>query len=201
MKLKLWVALALAVLCCALPVLAQEQKQPQMTAEQKAAMDAWQKFMTPGEAHKLLDHMVGTWDATVTSWMQPGTPPSTSTASAESHWVLGKRYIQENVTGTFNGMPFQGIGYTGYDNGKKQYFNTWFDNFGTGVMSSTGSTSDNGKTWTFKSTTTDPMTGKDMPGESRITVADADHHTMAMYGPAPDGKMYKMMEIAYTRKK
>jgi hypothetical protein len=75
------------------------------------------------------------------------------------------------------------------------------DNFGTGVMTSTGGTADNGKTWNFKSTSTDPMTGKDMPGESRVTVTDADHHTVEMWGPAPDGKMYKMMEITYSRKK
>jgi len=98
-------------------------------------------------------------------------------------------------------MPFQGIGYTGYDNAKKQYVGTWIDNFGTGVMTSTGTSSDNGKTLSFKSVATDPMTGKETPGESRITITDADHHSMEMWGPAPDGKMFKMMTIEYSRKK
>ena len=111
------------------------------------------------------------------------------------------RYVEETVNGSFMGMPFQGIGYTGYDNGKKQYVGTWIDNFGTGVMTSTGTSADNGKTYTFKSTGTDPMTGKDMPTESRVTVTDADHHTMEMWGPAPDGKMFKTMQIEYSRKK
>jgi uncharacterized protein DUF1579 len=201
MKLKVCVALALVLVCLAVPAFAQEQKQPQMSAQEKAMMDAWMKFATPGEGHKLLDHMVGSWDAKVTMWQAPGAPPQVSTATSEAKWVLGNRYVEESVNGTFMGMPFQGIGYTGYDNAKKQYFGTWMDNFGTGVMNSTGNTSDKGKTWTFKGVTTDPMTGKDTSEESRLTVTDADHHTMEMWGPGPDGKVFKMMEIAYSRKK
>ena len=37
--------------------------------------------------------------------------------------------------------------------------------------------------------------------DSKMTVTDKDHHTMEMWGPGPDGKMYKMMEIKYSRKK
>ncbi len=199
MRLKFWVALVLVVVC-AMPAFAQEP-QHQMTPEEKAQMDAWMKFMTPGEGHKALANMVGTFDAKVTMYPAPGAPPQVSSATSVSQWVLGNRYVQENVNGSFMGMPFEGIGYTGYDNGKKQYVGTWVDNFGTGIMSSTGSTPDNGKTWSFKSTTTDPMTGKDTPGEMHMTMADADHHTAEMWSPAPDGKMFKMMTIEYTRKK
>jgi hypothetical protein len=197
MKVKLWLVLALLIACTAV---AQEQKQPQMSAEEKAQMDAWQKYMTPGEGHKALDQMVGTWDTKVTMWQKPGAQPAVSTGVSENRWVLGNRYVEEHFKGTFMGMPFEGIGYTGYDNAKKQYLGTWMDNFGTGVMTSSGNTTDR-KVWTFKSSSTDPMTGKDMPVESRMTFADADHHTFEMFSPGPDGKMFKMMEIAYTRKK
>ncbi len=47
----------------------------------------------------------------------------------------------------------------------------------------------------------DPMTGKVMPIEEKIVVVDKDHHMMEMWGPGPDGKMFKSMEIHYTRKK
>ena len=199
MRLMLRLALAMAVVC--VPAFAQQQDQtPQMSPQQKAMMEAFQKFATPGDAHKALDQFVGNWDAKVTMWQAPGAPPAVSTATGESHWILGNRYVQETVTGTFMGMPFQGIGITGYDNAKKHYFNTWFDNFGTGVMTSIGTMSDP-KTMTMKSTTTDPMTGKDVPGESKMIIADADHHTMEMYGPGPDGKTMKVMQIEYTRRK
>jgi hypothetical protein len=47
----------------------------------------------------------------------------------------------------------------------------------------------------------DPVTTKDTPFEEKITLVDADHHTLEMWTPGPDGKMFKMMEIAYSRKK
>jgi len=199
MKLKVWIALALLVVCTS-AFAADEPKQPQMSPEEKAMMEAWMKYMTPGEGHKMLDGMAGTWDTKVTSWMAPGAPPMVSGGTSENSWILGGRYMQEKATGSFMGQAFNGIGLTGYDNAKKQYVGSWVDNMGTGIMTQTGSTTD-GKVWNFKGSSTDPMSGKDMPSEMKVTVTDKDHHTMEMWGPGPDGKMFKMMEITYTRKK
>lgn len=196
MKKVVW-ALVLTLVCFG--AVAQEQKK--MSAEEQAAMAVWMKFMTPSDGHKLLEGWAGKWDAKITMWMAPGAPPSVSTGSSENRWIMDGRIIEERFTGTFEGMPFTGLGYTGYDNVKKEYWGTWMDNMGTGVMRSTGSTSDGGKSWKFTSTSTDPMAGKEVPGESVVTVTDKDHHTMEMWGPAPDGKMFKMMEVAYSRKK
>ena len=197
MKIKVWMALALLVVCTS--VIADEPKK-EMPADQKAMMDAMMKAMTPGEPHKLLDNMVGTFDAKVSSWMQPGAPPMVSTGTSVNTWILGGRYVEQKVTSTFMGQPFSGIGYTGYDNIKKHYWGSWMDSMGTGLMISTGSTSDNGKTWKFTSSMPDPMTGKDAPIEEKITVTDKDHHMFEMWSPGPDGNMYKMMEISYTLK-
>ena len=199
MKIKAWFALALLVVCTS-AFAADEPKQPQMSPEEKAMMDAWMKYMTPSEGHKMLDGMAGNWDTKVSSWMAPGAPPMTSTGMSENSWILGGRYMQEKASGSFMGQQFSGIGITGYDNAKKMYVGSWIDNMGTGIMTSSGSTTD-GKVWTFKGSSTDPMSGKDMPSEMKVTVTDKDHHTMEMWGPAPDGKMFKMMEITYTRKK
>ena len=175
---------------------------PKKAAEdmQKAQMDAWMKASTPGDAHKKLDGMVGTWNVTVKSWMAPGTPPMESTGTAVNAWVLGGRWMEEKFTGSFMNMPFQGIGYTGYDNIKKQYIGTWMDSMSTAVMMSTGK-GGSGNTWEFASSMDDPMSGKTMPVTEKVTFTDADHHTMEMWSPGPDGKMFKMMEIAYSRKK
>ena len=166
---------------------------------QKAQMDAWMKASTPGDAHKKLDNMVGAWDVKVKSWMQPGAPPMESTGTAMNAWVLGGRWMEEKFTGSFMGMPFQGIGYTGYDNIKKRYVGTWMDNMSTAVMVSTGGGS--GNAWEFSSSMDDPMTGKPSPVTEKFVVTDADHHMMEMWGSGPDGKMFKMMEIWYSRKK
>jgi hypothetical protein len=155
---------------------------------------------TPGDAHKKLDAMNGTWDTKITMWMMPGMDPMTSAGTSENKWVMGGRYVEQRFKGDFQGMPFEGLGYTGYDNIKKRYWSSWMDNMSTSLMTSTGSSAD-GKTWAFTGTSPDPMSGKDVTVESKIHVHDADHHTMEMWMPGPDGKMFKSMEIAYTRKK
>src|ERR1043165_7789388 len=141
MKIKVWFALALLVVCTG--ALAQEQKARQMTSEEIA----WMKYMTPSEGHKALDHMVGSWDAKVTSWMGPGMEPMSSTGVETNTWVLGNRYVEQKFSGSFAGQPFNGIGYAGYDNAKKEYFGTWMDTMSTGVMTQTGKTMDGGKSF------------------------------------------------------
>ena len=177
------------------------QDSPKMSAEEKAQMDAMMKAATPGDAHKKLSSMIGTWDTTVKMFpMKAGAPVQQSTGVSENKWVLGGRWVQESFTGNFMGMPFSGIGYTGYDNIKKEYVGTWMDNMSTAVMMSTGNATGD-KTYEFNSTMDDPMSGKSAPVKSKMTIVDDDHHTMEMWGPAPDGKMMKMMEITYSRKK
>jgi hypothetical protein len=164
-----------------------------------AMMEAMMKAGTPGDAHKNLNALVGSWNTKVTMWMVPGADPMTMDGTSETRWVMGGRYLEERFAGNFMGMPFEGLGYSGYDNVKKQYWGTWMDNMSTGMMMSTGAY--DGKAWTFKGTMADPMTGKDSTIDQKVTFADADHHMMEMWGPAPDGKIYKSMEITYSRKK
>src|SRR5262245_14536912 len=49
-----WIVLAALVLAVAVPVLAEEEKKPGMSAEEQAMMEAWMKAGTPGPAHKLM---------------------------------------------------------------------------------------------------------------------------------------------------
>ena len=174
--------------------------QPQMSAEEKAMMEAWQKAMTPGAPHKQLDGMVGTWNTTVKMWMAPAAPVTESTGTSENKWVLGGRYIEQRFKGTFMGQPFEGIGYTGYDNVTKQFTGMWMDNMSTGTMVSNGWAQADGKTWHFRSTMADPATGRMMPIDEKVTVVDKNTHIMEMWAPGPDGKMYRSMEITYKRK-
>ena len=193
MRLKVCLAGALLVLC-SIPLVAQNSN------NDAAAMEAMMKAATPGAPHKALDAFSGTWNTKIQMWMAPGAPPATSEGTSENKMVMGGRYLQQSFKGNFMGMPFEGMGYTGYDNVKKQYWGTWMDNMSTGMMLSTGWSPDN-KTFMFTGSMADPMTGKDTRAEERITIVDNDHHTMEMWGPGPDGAMYKMMQIEYARKK
>lgn len=168
---------------------------------EKAAMEAMMKAATPGEPHKTLASMAGTFDTTIKMWMKPGDPPQENKGTTERKMVLGGRYLSETFEGTFMGQPYSGMGTAGYDNVTKKYFSTWSDTMGTGIMTSTGAMDKGGKSIIMKGSAADPETGKMVSFKEKMTMTDPDHQTFEMWGPAKDGKVYKMMEIAYSRKK
>ena len=192
-------ALVAAAAFAASPLAAQDKKADKPPMDEKAAMEMMQKIATPGAGHKKLDAWVGSWTSKTTVWMDPTKDPVKTDGSSELKWALGGRYVQQNYEGQFMGGPFSGIGYTGYDNYKKKYVSTWMDTASTGMMWSTGSFE--GKALSTKATVNDPMSGKATPVDQKLTIADNDHLTLEMFGKGPDGKMFKMMEIQYTRKK
>jgi hypothetical protein len=196
MKRKACLAGALLMLFSVAVFADQGDKKNDMDA---AMMEAMTKAATPGEPHKDLANYAGTWNTRINMWMAPGAPPMTSEGTSENKVIMG-RYLEQRFKGSFMGMPFEGLGYTGYDNIKKQYWGTWMDNMSTGTMVSTGWSPDK-NTMMFTSMMPDPLTGKDTRVEQRITVKDPDHHVMEMWGAAPDGTLYRMMEITYARKK
>ena len=184
-------ALAAALLFLAAPALAQD---PEMSPEAAAEMAAWQAYMTPGQEHQDLAQGAGEWNHELTFWMEPDAPPQEATATSVSESVLGGRYLVEEMSGMMMGMPFEGRGTFGYDNAKDQYFMSWIDNMGTGMMVGWGSVEGNKVTYT--GTFVDPATGEDQPFRTVVTDVDPNHMIMEMYVPAPDGSgEFKNMEI------
>jgi Protein of unknown function (DUF1579) len=190
--LKSRILAAIAVLCFSCLSFAQQSDDPMMKA--------WMAYATPGDVHKAMSNLVGTWNTTIRSYMNPG-EPTDQKGSSTYESVMDGRYLVEKAEGDFQGMPFQGMGIYGYDNGMKKYVSTWVDNMGTGIMTGTGTSDDNGKTINWMSKGFDPMSGKEQNYRSVMQMMTADQYHFEMYGPGPDGKELKMMEITYDRKK
>lgn len=175
--------------------------------EDAAAMQRWMDYATPGEPHKLLASWVGEWDMKVTTWMVPGAPPVVNTSTATTKSSMDGRYFIEKVKGSFDfgdgqgAAPFEGMALMGYDNSKQKYFSIWIDNMGTGKMEEWGTADAAGKVFTYEGSMYDPMAGADRKSKSIATIVDADTRNLEMFMPGPDGKMFKHMEIVYTRKK
>ncbi len=147
MKSRSWIAAVaiVSVVAFAMPLtLAQEAEE--MSAEQQEMMQKWMAFMTPGEPHDMLAGRAGTWDLTTKMWEQPGAAPEESSGTATSEMIMGGRYLLDKIEGTVMGMPFEGLGISGYDNLNKQFVGMWVDSLGTGIMASTGSCNDD---WTI----------------------------------------------------
>ena len=184
----------------ALPLAAQD-KPPQMTAEQQAMMQAWEKAAAPGEPHKQLATMQGKWNVKQTMWMDPKSEPMVQTGSATNKIELGGRHLRQEYHGQWMGKPFEGIGYTGYDNVTGKYYSSWIDSGSTGMFVSQGSYDPASKSYVFKGEFADAAAGgAKIPVRQVLRVVDNDHHVFEMY-ETRDGKEARVMQLDYTRQK
>ena len=71
-------------------------------------MEVYKKVGTPGDHHKLLAKLVGSWTTKTRSWMEPDKPPMETTGMCEQKMLLGGRYLQQKYTGDMMGEPFTG---------------------------------------------------------------------------------------------
>jgi len=169
-------------------------------AKAKAEMDAYMKLAQPGEHHKRFGNFAGNWTVSGKSWMEPGKPPTEFSGTVEYTSLLGGRYLQSVHKGSFFGQPFEGRALDGYDNATHEYFSTWIDNFGTGVMVFRGTCEDPCKTLTETGEGFDPMQGKVVKSKEVTTLVDPDTYRFEMY-MVGDGKDVKVMELTAKRAK
>ncbi|MGH7206439.1 MAG: DUF1579 domain-containing protein [Nitrospiraceae bacterium] len=193
--------IALTGVCLALTVsvVMAKDKKPEKQMDMQAMMETYQKLATPGEPHKQLASLAGSWTTKTKHWMEPNKPPTESTGACEQKTLLDGRFLQQECTGDMMGKPFTGIGVMGYDNYTKKYVSTWMDSMGTGIFFMEGSASPDGKTVTQTGSYMDPIEGP-MKLRGVTKIVDNNTEIFEMYGTAKRGKDMKMMEITYTRK-
>ena len=165
---------------------------------EQETMAQWQAAMTPSAGHALLMPMVGSWRATTTFTMAPGAPPQVSEGTSVHRLVLGGRYLEQVYKGTSMGMPFEGIGFTGYDNVQQRYVGTWMDTMGTGVMHSTGVGRPTDERIDFVCEAIEPS-GQKKVFDASVRVRGHANHSYEMWTKGADGKRYRVMLVEYER--
>jgi len=154
----------------------------------------------PGPEHQILAMSAGTWDATV-EMAVPGAPPiSSKGVQVDTVGCGGLCLVTEFKTELMPGMMFEGHGLTAWDAAKKKYVGSWTDSMSSGIALSEATWDPATKTLTAWMEGPD-MTGKITKTKSVEEHADADHRTMTMYMPGPDGKDLQGMKVSYTRRK
>lgn len=160
-------------------------------------MKAWQEAMTPGAMHEHLAKMAGDWNFVITSH-DPNNPMK-SEGTCTKTMIMGGRYIQEKSEGTMMGMPFHGMGITGFDTVTQKYQSVWMDNMSTALTIATGDMPKAGEPLVMTSDFVDPMTKKKSKARWVYSLVDDDKHTFHWYQKM-DGKEQLVMDITYTRK-
>jgi hypothetical protein len=192
-RLSLWlVAIAVLTLTLGAAFAAEGQE---MTEDEM--MKAWMETASPDAHHEALAQMAGEWDFTTRSYEAPGEPATVSTGTTVKTMIMGGRYLQEDTQGESFGMPFHGMGLTGYNKTTGKYEWVWFDNMSTALMWGSGTM--DGNKLTCYLDYIDPITKMPMKSKTISTIESKDKHVFTWYNLDGD-KDTKMMEVEYVRK-
>ena len=174
---------------------------PAMDPQMQAAMEKMQQLGGPSEGHKALGSLTGNWTYTAQWWMSPEAPPQSMTGVAINTLIFGGRFLKQEVRGQGEGQPpFEGMGFTGYDNIRKEYQSVWFDSMMTGMMVGAGQFDAATRTLTDQGDFSCPVTGESQRWfRTAWTVVDPNHTMYESYSRTPEGREFKSLEIHYTR--
>ena len=172
-------------------------KQEGNKMDMQAMMEVYKKVGTPGEFHKLLTKLEGSWTTRTRGWLE-GKPAMESTGTCEQKPVLDGHYLQQFYTGDMMGVPFSGINLLGYNNHTKKYESIWIDSMSTAIYFFVGTGSVDGRTITQECSYDDPVRG---PAVWRSVTRIKDDNTLEfeMFITPKGGKEEKMMEMTVTR--
>lgn len=98
-------------------------------------MPASARLALPGDQHRRLEPLIGRWKVEMKVWPRAGALPIVSShMRAERAWVLGGRYLREELSGTFAGGDSRRVAMLGYNNLDERFELTTVDTFEPGQM-------------------------------------------------------------------
>ncbi|HXV77566.1 MAG TPA: DUF1579 domain-containing protein [Candidatus Polarisedimenticolaceae bacterium] len=163
-------------------------------------MAAWMQYAQPGEHHRFLRKLAGSWETRAKLWMQPGAPPVESSGSTVNELIMGGRFLRSDYSATFMDRPFQGMGLDGFDNQKRRYVGLWIDTMGTMMLTFEGEADPDGATRTMFADFVDAVTGKPSKMKGVTTIVSDDEHRYESWVEGAEGETFKTMEIVFTRR-
>ena len=173
--------------------------EPQMSKDQKAMMEAYQRMGEVRAEHKQLETFVGDWKTTTSMWMDAKAAPEKTEGKTHIESKFGGRYIELHHESKYQGQPFNGEGLMGFDNLKGKFFNTWIDSMSTGMWLAWGTYDAATKTYTFHGSMEDPMApSTQFKVREVVHVVDPSHYTFEWY-ETHKGKEGKTLQIDYVK--
>ncbi|MFT7668627.1 MAG: hypothetical protein ACI8X5_001321 [Planctomycetota bacterium] len=163
-------------------------------------MAAWMASMTPGEHHAKLSKAAGDWDVKAKFWMTPDGPPMDAVGTSKTRTILGGRYILEEYSSEFMGMPYEGMLIQGYDKINEEYVSIWLDNMSTRPAISSGTTDDKG-VLTSIGVMYDVSTPAGRPSKFISSPQGEDAALFQLLDNNMAGEEFKVFEMNYSRKK
>jgi hypothetical protein len=148
--------------------------------------------------HARLTAMVGTWDADMTFWFQPGKPGIPVKATSTIRPLFDGLFIEEKIEGALNGTPFTTLAWTGFNTSTHMYEATRIASTNNARIAETGAY--DAKSNQFELKADYPLAGDTWHQRTVIQQTSPDAMTASSFlsfGAVPE---WKAVEIKYTRK-
>jgi hypothetical protein len=187
--------------------------QDEKDAGKKMTQDEMAKVLAaaqPGEEHKKLAKLVGTWEQKFDNPAEG----MTGTGTVRYRSVLGGRFIVGESTGTMkmatpngnaNGQPtdhpFEGLQQLGYDNVSKKYVHMYSGSMSTGICLTEGTADSTGKIITYEGTMKDAITPQGRPFKVVVNCETDDKTTIELWDSKGGKPLAKSCTITETRQK
>lgn len=171
----------------------------QAPIEDHAAAHA--KANAPGKAHELLRQFEGEWSVEGEIWARgPHFDPVPVRGTAKYTPDMGGRWLVFEFDGTRGGEPARTVGFTGYDNARRQFVTHWADSASTAPFALRGDVDFTGKVFTSFGTidsVADGRYGQLIKLSTRVIGPDEHTDTMSLI---VQGDEVKLMELRYVRR-
>jgi Protein of unknown function (DUF1579) len=156
-------------------------------------------IIQPTTEHELLKKDVGTWDAVVKVWPMEDADPMESKGTETNELLKGGLWLVSRFEGEAAGMPFVGVGTSGYDPVEKKYVGTWIDTMTPHLMTTKSEYDADSKTMTGTAEGRDAHSGAEYTAKIVHRYENDNSRVFEMHMPGENGKHWKMLEIRYER--
>lgn len=175
-----------------------------LAADPASQVPASTRLAAPGPMHERLKPLVGTWKVEMRVYPAPGAPAIVSRdLEATRTLILGGRYLQEDLTGTFADSPSSRLAILGYNNLDERFELTTFDTFEPGQMVYLGRDAPEGARFSLEGESTEAGFGPEPSGRKRdlrfeFEVAP-DRSVERIYVKYPGKAEHLFVEQIFTR--
>lgn len=147
---------------------------------------------------------MGTWYYDLKYWAKEGAAPQVSSGTMINEIALGERFLSSKTALILNiggqNIPYEAVGFLGYDTAKKAYISVWLDTMRTGVMTGEGQYNEEKRTITEKGSFRHPLIEKEQAYRSEVQFIDDNTHKRTIFLIGRSKADFKVIEMEFQRR-